>query len=242
MKDNLSYLEILGCRVHLLSKQEVLGFIKQALNPSQTLQVVTANPEMLLLAQKDEILKKIINSSELVVPDGEGLVWALKRKVAKNLGRITGIDLAEALFKIGAELSWRFFLLGGQPGVAEKARQNLLKIYPGLKIVGTYHGYFNEAETSQIVEKISQSQPDLLFVGLGMGKQEKFIFENLNRLGARIALGIGGAMDVWSGRLKRSPGIFRKLKIEWLFRFIQEPRRFRKLLSLIRFIFLTYIK
>lgn len=237
--------KILGAKINLLTELEIFQKIQKEITSGAECQIITANPEMLVYAQKDEELKKIINSSWLVVPDGVGLVWAIKRKIKKLPERIAGIDLAEALFRIGEKLGWRFYLLGGRPAkgnqaaIIEAAAQNLKNKFPNLKIVGWHHGYFSQDETLKIVKQIASVNPDILLAGLGVSKQEKFIFQNSAALNFKVALGVGGAFDIWSGKLKRAPALFKKLNIEWLFRFYQEPRRFGKIFSLAKFVYLN---
>ena len=128
------------------------------------------------------------------------------------------------------------YFFGGAPGVAQKAAEMMEIKYPGLKIVGVHNGYFDEKEERKIIADIKRVQPSLLLVGLGSPKQEKWIYNNLRLTGAKVAIGIGGSFDVMSGNLKRAPKIFCKLGLEWFYRLITQPTRFKRMLKLPKFV------
>ena len=128
------------------------------------------------------------------------------------------------------------YMFGGAPGVAEKAAEEMRKKYPGLKIVGIHDGYFDAKEEKNIIADIKEKKPSLLLVGLGSPKQEKWIYSNLRFTDAKLAIGIGGSFDVMSGNLKRAPEFFCKLGIEWLYRLIKQPTRFKRMMRLPKFV------
>lgn len=196
--------------------------------------VVTANPEAVVRAQDDPEFAEVLRRADLVVADGIGVVWASRRLRRPLPMRVPGIELMEALCAHAARAGLRIFLLGGAEGVAEQAARTLLRRYPGLRIAGTHHGYF--AEDEPVVERIAGARADLLFVGMGMPRQEKWLSRRLPDLGVRLAMGVGGSLDVLAGRVRRAPGFVQRMRLEWLYRLLREPRRWRRQLALVRFV------
>jgi N-acetylglucosaminyldiphosphoundecaprenol N-acetyl-beta-D-mannosaminyltransferase len=152
--------------------------------------------------------------------------------------RVTGIDLMLKIVEMCARQGLKIFLLGSEPGVAEEAASKLIESFPGINIVGTYHGYFEK--DNEVVKAIKDTKPDILFVGLGAGRQEKWLSKHLKELGVPIAMVIGGSLDVISGRKKRAPKWSQKLYIEWLYRLITEPERWKRQLALPKFLWLMF--
>lgn len=201
---------------------------------------VTANPLMVIAARKDPELYLIMTKAHLLVPDGIGILWAAKKLGFVLPERVTGVDLAFELLK--NKPSSGFFFLGGKPGVAEKAKEEIGKVYPGIKVAGIHHGYFSQKEESEIVDLIAKSGARVLFVCLGSPRQEKFIWRNRHNLGVKVAIGLGGTLDVLAGEKKRSPHWFRKMGLEWLYRLLREPRRLWQDLTLLKFYLLIHIE
>lgn len=202
--------------------------------------VVTPNPEIIVAAQNDPELKEIINSASLRVPDGISMVVVSKLLGKPLKERVTGIDLMLKIIEKSAQKGLKIFLLGSVPGIAQEAAVNLVKNYPGTNIVGTYHGYFqNDAEA---IAKIKECKPDILFVGLGAGRQEKWCNHHLIELNVPVVMVIGGSLDVISGRKKRAPKWTQALYIEWLYRLFVEPGRWKRQLALPKFLYLTLIR
>lgn len=202
--------------------------------------VVTPNPEMIVAAQQDHLLKQILNSASLRLPDGISMVVVsrLLRKPLKE--RVAGIEFMMNAVRRAVIKRYRVYLLGGKPGIAQKAADSLKNHFPSLQIVGVHDGYFEHDGT--IINQIKAAQPDILFAGLGAGRQEKWLAKYLNVLGVPVCVGIGGSMDVISGYKKRAPKIFRKLYIEWLYRLITEPWRWKRQLALPKFLWLVFTK
>nr|WP_207754823.1 WecB/TagA/CpsF family glycosyltransferase [Desulforadius tongensis] len=201
--------------------------------------VITLNPEYLYRAQARRELLDLVNSADLVTADGTGIVWACKIAGRPVKERVTGIDLMLHLCARGGYEGWRVFLLGAAPGVAEEAAERLKQQNPGLVIAGTHHGYFTDAESGRIVEMIRRAGPHILFVALGAPRQEQWIARYQPRIGVPVAIGVGGSFDVISGRKKRAPRWMQRLKIEWLYRLIKEPSRFKRQLVLPKFALLV---
>ena len=221
-------LNILGVRIEIANKKAVISKIKRVFFESGRISVFTPNPQILMLSEKDKKFKNILRGADILIPDGIGICIAAKLLGTPLPERITGIDTAEALVAYASEKNISMFLLGGKEGVAEKAAKKLNEIYPNLDICGTYHGYFEKSgeENSVVVKKINESGAKILFVCFGAPLQERWIIENKERLDSvKLYMGLGGALDVWSGKIKRAPLFFQKAGLEWLWRILKEPRR-----------------
>ncbi len=229
-------LDVLGVGVHPLTLSEAVGVIGEWVDGrgERTRQVVTLNAEMLYRAQGDPELMGVLREADLVLPDGHGVVWAGRRFGHPIPERVAGIDLIHALAESGRG-RWSFYLLGALPGVAEEAASRLRLEHPGLVVAGAAHGYFAPEETADVVRRIREASPDILLVALGSPKQELFIHRHRGELGAAVAIGVGGSFDVLSGRLRRAPLLFQRLRLEWFYRLLQEPSRWRRMLALPRF-------
>lgn len=224
--------DILGVRIDRESMQDTIAKIQKAVESHQVIQVITANPELIYATGKDARLKQLINSAQIVTPDGVGVVWAAKHLGHPVVERVTGIDLVEALFPVAAEKGWRVFLLGSKPGVAELAAQKVEDKHPGL-FWQAEHGYFSREEETAILEKIREFKPDLFLVGLGAPRQEFWIYSHLD-LGT-VTLGVGGSFDALAGLNKRAPRWIQDLRLEWLYRLVKQPHRLKRQLVLPRF-------
>lgn len=222
--------KLLGIGFTVATEREVLEYIATGLEKRmEKYYVVTPNPEILVIANKNKNYKNVLNSAKLALPDGIGIVIAGKilRKGFKE--RITGTDLLEKLCKEVAKKPITIGFLGAGPGVAFKTAECLRKKYPGLKVALAQEEW-NEGFSKQI---------DILFVAFGSPKQELWIAQNLEKLPVNVAVGVGGAFDFISGEVKRAPRLIRKIGLEWLYRLIKQPWRIRRQLSLLTFIFLV---
>lgn len=232
-------LEILGVGVDRVSSSEALAriatFITEGRATGASHQIVTANAEIIYQASKNEKMRTVINQAQLVTADGSGVVWASKQLGEPLAERVTGIDLVNSICVASAQYGWKLYILGSAPGVADTAAQNICDKYPGCNIIGTHHGYFDEKEEQKILEELREQKPDVLFVALGAPKQEYWIAEHVSALGIPVAMGIGGSMDVLSGNVKRAPQWMQKLSLEWLYRVLIQPTRFKRVLALPKF-------
>lgn len=169
--------------------------------------------------------KKILNSADLVYCDGAGVVLGA-RILGMNLPqRMTGADWVYHMCQLCLRGAYSLFLLGGEPGIAENALNKITSEFPDIKIVGTHHGYFSENDNWRLIDKINSVQPDIIFVGMGTPKQEKWINENIDKLNAKVVWGVGALMDFVSGKVSRAPRWMLDYGMEWLYRLIIEPRR-----------------
>ncbi|MDX9887788.1 MAG: WecB/TagA/CpsF family glycosyltransferase [Anaerovoracaceae bacterium] len=198
--------------------------------------IVTPNPEIIMNAMEDLELKALIESSSLAIPDGISIVYASKIMGKPLEERITGIDFLTQVLKLLNEKKMGIYLLGGGPAcdgeeaVCEKAGANMRKRFPELIISGSHHGYFGPEEETSIVEDIRQSGASFLCVAMGSPRQEKFIQAHREELSnIRGAMGVGGSLDVWAGRVNRAPAFYQKHGLEWLYRLVKEPVRLKRM-------------
>ncbi len=232
-------MRILGIRVDEAHGAEALAMIMGRLAlPRESRgfsQVVTLNPEGLMLAREDGELRRILEEAALVTPDGNGLLWAAKKLGRPLRERVTGIDLIDQLAKAAAAEQRSLYLLGARPGYAELAAEALQSRYPGLIVSGVENGYFQDREPA-ILDALVQAEPDILLAALGMPYQEKWLHRHGRELQGMVALGVGGSFDVLAGKVKRAPKLWQKLKLEWLWRLLADPKRWRRYLAIPRFI------
>lgn len=225
-------LNILGVGIDCIDSEEALTQIENFIADGNPHQVVTANAEIIYQANRNEKMRNVINQAQMVTADGSGVVWASKQLGRPLRQRVTGIDLVNSICEQSARKGWKLYILGSAPGVAATAAVNIRQKFPGCNIVGTHHGYFNAKEEKQIVAELLQLQPDVLFVALGAPKQEYWIAEHMAQLQIPVSMGIGGSMDVLSGNVKRAPRWMQKMSLEWLYRLLIQPTRFKRVLAL----------
>ncbi len=235
-------IRILGIPIDSISRQKAMEKLKLFLDSPSIHTVFTPNPEIVMLAQEDMGLKRAIEDADLVLPDGIGLIIASKLKGLGLKERITGIDTMATLLDYCGKKEKSIFILGGKPGRAEKACQNIEVKYPGIKIAGFKHGYYQEDEEAELLNYINSKGADILFVCLGAPKQEKWIHQHRDKLNCRLAMGVGGSVDIYSGQVKRAPKVFQKLGLEWFYRLIKEPWRIGRMLLLPKFLIQVIIR
>jgi N-acetylglucosaminyldiphosphoundecaprenol N-acetyl-beta-D-mannosaminyltransferase len=166
------------------------------------------------------------------IPDGIGIIYASKIKKCPIKQRVAGYDTVQSVFEKMKLSGKTVYFFGGAPGVTDDAKAAMESLHSGLKVVGCANGYFDEAREKEIIEEINEKTPDLLLVGIGFPKQEKWIYKHINELNVKVAIGVGGSFDVMSGKVKRAPDIFIKLGLEWFHRLITQPSRFVRMLQL----------
>ena len=191
---------------------------------------VTPNPEFLQQAKKNEKFRAVLNGADLVLADGIGVVKAASILGRPLKGRVPGIDFAAGLLGRMARSGERLFLLGAKPGIAETAAANLQKQYPGLMVCGTHDGYFQDPRP--VIRAIQDAHADVVFVCLGAPKQELWMAEYGPSTGARLMVGLGGALDVFAGAVERAPEKWQKMGMEWLYRLLKEPKRIGRMAKL----------
>jgi len=232
-------MEILGVKIDSVTYQEALEKAKKILDSEGKYYIVTPNPELLVRAHKDPEFKKILNSADLSLPDGVGLVALSGLGGEKLPERVTGVDFLDGLAALAENLGFSLYLLGGEQNVAKKAAEELRKRYPKLNIVGASSGNPDPKFDSVTRKPLTRKKIDILAVAYGSPKQEKWIARNLHLLNVKVAIGVGGAFDFISGKTRRAPVWMRKASLEWLFRLLNEPRRVKRQLALPYFIYLV---
>lgn len=198
--------------------------------------IVTANPEIVLRCREDAAYAAAVNGAKLVLADGVGDLCAARILGTPLPGRVAGADLVPRLLARLAERGGSVFLYGARPGVAERAGESLQSACPGLRIAGTENGYISD-ETA-LLEALEREKPDLLLLGLGAPRQELWMAENRQRTSA-VMIGVGGLLDVFAGDIPRAPEAWQRLGLEWLYRLLREPRRFKRVIRLPKILFLA---
>ena len=232
---------ILGVEFPVTDKAEIREIIKIKLDRKGTPTLIfTPNTDILLRCAKSRKLTALINSADISLPDGGGVVIASKILGNPLHERISGIDTGEFILSIAADMGLSVYFLGGRNETAKSAAANMRMSYPGLKTCGAHHGYFSKtgAENDTVIAEINSAQPDIIFVCFGFPAQEAWLYENAAKIPSlRLGIGLGGSFDVWSGNKKRAPALFRKLYLEWLWRGFCEPRRLKIILRFPEFFF-----
>ncbi|MGI6085714.1 MAG: WecB/TagA/CpsF family glycosyltransferase [Acetivibrionales bacterium] len=231
-----------GVMIDNVTMNEALDKVLCMLNGQVPNKIFTPNSEIIMQANREPELKNILNSAQLVVPDGAGVVFASGLLGNKLKEKVSGIDLVKRILINTKIRPTGFFIFGGKPGVAEKASINILSDYPNAKIMGFRNGYFDESDIPKIIKQINESKAEILLVGLGAPKQEKWIHKYSSELNCKVLMGIGGSIDIFAGTAKLAPEFMRKSGFEWLYRLIKEPKRVKRMLDLPRFILLTLKK
>ena len=217
---------VLNCPIDLCDSSYALNCTIKAINEDKNFHIVTINPEMIMNAQKSNHFFDILNNSDLNIADGVGVKIALQLKGIKH-NHTRGVDLSRALIKLASEKNYKIGFIGAKEEVIQKTKENFLAQYPNLNIVYLRNGYFNNDE--EIIKEIKEASPQILLVGLGSPRQEEFIVKLKEELHGCTLIGVGGSFDVFSGIVKESPLVFQKLGLEWLYRTILQPERFKRI-------------
>jgi N-acetylglucosaminyldiphosphoundecaprenol N-acetyl-beta-D-mannosaminyltransferase len=219
---------ILSVRVDDLTPDEAVARCQAFIQEGGVHQVVTVNPEFVVAAQSDAAFARVLAQADLAVPDGAGLLLAARWLRTPLRARVTGVGLSRRLADLAARQGYRLFLLGAAPGVAQRAADRLSADYPGLLIAGVHTGSPDPAEEASIVALIRAAAPHILLVAYGAPAQDKWIARNLERLGVPVCMGVGGVLDYLAGAVPYAPAWLRRLGLEWLYRLVRQPRRWRR--------------
>lgn len=233
-------IDVMGVRFDNVTMDEALEQGTALLDTEGASVCVTPNSEIVYEAIHDEEFRALLNSAELVLPDGAGVVLGAKILKTPLKQKVAGIDFAAGMLKIFAQRGTPLYLLGGKPGVADLAAEKMRRLAPGLDICGTADGYFTEE--APVVEAINASGAQALFVCLGAPKQERFMFAHKNEFQVRFMAGLGGSLDGFAGTVKRAPQWMIRLQLEWLYRLIKEPKRLGRMMRLPKFVLATLAK
>lgn len=231
----MNKVNILGVKVDMVNIAEAADKIMGFFNEDRLHTVFTPNSEIIMAAYRDPEFCAMLNESDLLTADGIGVVYASKILKKPISERAAGYDIARKVLEKLNYTNHKLFLFGGKPGVAEEAANNLRKDYPELHIVGMRNGYFQPENETEIVREINESGADIVFVCLGAPKQERWIYAHKDELHVKVAMGIGGSLDVFAGRVERAPDFWCKIGMEWFYRLMKEPWRIGRMMDLPKF-------
>ena len=222
----------LNTYVNNITMDEALVNVEKLISQKKKSYIVAVNVDVIMKIEEDKYLKKISDEADMTLVDGKPLIWISKLKKKPIKEKISGSDLVPRLCELAAKKEYTIFIIGGKDGIANKAKQELEKKYKNIKIVGTYSPPFgfekDEKELENINKMISDCQPDLLFACLGCPKQEKWIYENIDKYDAKVSICAGATVDFLAGNVKRAPKWMSDNGLEWFYRFLQEPKRLFK--------------
>ena len=227
-------IDVMGVGFDSLTMDEAVARARDLMAERRAAYVVTPNPEIVMLCREDAAAMQAVQNADLVLADGVGVIYGAKILGTPLRAKLPGIDFAAALMTQMGREGKSVFLLGAKPGVADAAGEKLRERFPGLVIAGTNDGYFQDDDP--VVEKINAVQPDLLLVCLGAPKQELFMVHHQKQLQVGLMIGLGGSLDGFAGTVKRAPVWMQRAGLEWLYRLIKEPRRFKRMLRLPKFV------
>jgi N-acetylglucosaminyldiphosphoundecaprenol N-acetyl-beta-D-mannosaminyltransferase len=219
---------VLGVRVDCLDMQATLDRIDQMVQAGGQHLVATVNPEFIMRARRESDFARVLESADLCLPDGTGVVWAARRQGCSMSGPVTGVDLIPPLAALCATRGYRLFLLGAAPGVAAELATRLRAVHPHLE-VAAHPGSSDPSSDDETVNLIRAHRTQVLLVAFGAPKQELWIDRLKDRLGVAVGIGVGGAYDYLTGRVPRAPAWMRRAGLEWLHRLIRQPWRVRRM-------------
>lgn len=222
--------EILGVQFDDVTREEAAQRGAEMLGENKFHYVVTPNPEFIMAAEHDQEFAQVLNNADLVLADGIGVIYSAKIMGTPLKERVPGIEFAGDMLKALDEMGGRLFLLGAKPGVAEEAGRRILEQHPNIVLCGTQDGYFKDEQ--EVLVKVASAKPDLLFVCLGAPKQEKWMARWGEHTGAKLAIGLGGCLDVFAGNVERAPESWQKCGMEWAYRLKKEPKRIGRMAKL----------
>lgn len=238
--DELAHIRVLGVRVDAVTEQSFLEIVRTWVAERTPRQVVTINPEFVMLARRDPQFAAVLEGADLATPDGVGVVWAARRQGLAIPGRLGGMDAALPLARQCAQYGHSLFLLGAHDGVADLAARRLQGLVPGLAIAGTYSGSPDPCRDDEIAAIIGAVQPDILMVAYGAPAQDLWIARNKDRLQVPVSIGVGGTLDYLAGIRRRAPALLQRLWLDWAFRLATQPWRWRRMLAIPRFIWAVF--
>lgn len=202
----------------------------------QSTLVVTANPEMVMAANENPLFMKILQKdADFITADGIGIVQAAKMLRTPLPERVTGYDLFTWLLKLADQRHLRVYLIGARPVVLHAVQAKIAKELPDLQLVGAEDGYFHE-DLDLVARRIQHTKPDLVFAALGSPRQEQLLALLRRAATPALMMGVGGSFDVFSGKVKRAPAAFQATHLEWFYRLLKQPKRFKRILVLPRFV------
>lgn len=234
--EQIPTVDVFGISISRLGMDETVSYVTNRINSGDSLHIVTNNPIMLMHGLENPQFYDVLKQADLHVPDGTGLVWAAGVLAEGVKERVPGIELMHELLKAGQNDGWKVFLLGASSDVVEETAERIAEQYPGIHVAGYRDGFFSSEEDPEVVRQIQEVSPHLLFVARSLELQEGWIAKHRQELNARCMMGVGGSFDVIAGKVKRAPVLFQKLRLEWFYRLLKQPTRFKRMLVLPRFV------
>lgn len=233
--------EVLGCPIDALTMASTVERCLALVDRGQGATQVSVNAAKLVHCSENAEMRSFVSDCDIVSADGQSVVWASRLLGRPLPERVPGIDLMQELLRVADQRSLSVYILGAREAVLARAVAKLRAEYPGIGSIEARHGYFGPEDEAEVAARIRAASPDVLFVAMDSPRKELWLRRNRDRLGARFAMGVGGAVDVLAGERARAPGWVQRLGLEWLFRLLQEPRRMwrRYLLGNLRFIWLV---
>lgn len=228
-------IDLLGVTVHRVDMRTALDIIRGYVRSGRPHIVVTADASGIVIAQEDEEYRRIVNTADLVTPDGAGILKGAAMLGAPLIERVSGVDLAREICRMSAEDGFGVFFLGAAPEVAQEAADRLREMFPEMRVAGVHHGYFGPEQDAEVAAMVRDSGAKALLVAMGIPRQEKWIRRHLDELGVSVAMGVGGTFDVFSGRVRRAPEWMQRHGLEWAYRLVRNPRKISKVATLPRF-------
>lgn len=228
-------INVLGVSIDVVTMDDSRQIVQDLLTKPGMHMITTANAEMVMMAQKNQELYTILQESDLVVPDGAGVLWAAEQQGLHFPERVTGCDLMWALLEDAHEKGLPVYCIGGAPSVVERAMAHAKEKLPNLPVVGMHSGFFNAEEEEALLADVKQSGVKLIFVAFGVPRQETWIVKHLRDLDGVVAMGVGGSFDVLAGEVVRAPLWMQQNRLEWLYRLYKQPHRAMRMLALPKF-------
>jgi len=233
---SIERVNVLNIPVDTVTMTDALNYVQYSVEENQLQRYVLAiNPEKVMTLRNNEQLLSAFRKASLLIPDGIGVVMAMKLLFQKNIERVAGADLMQNICALAAKKGYGIFIYGSKEEVNRTAAVKLMERYPGIRIMGRSHGYVSENDMTNLEREINESGADILFVALGSPMQENWIKTHLPKLNVKICQGIGGTLDTIAGNVKRAPVVFQKVGLEWFYRLLTDPRRIRRQMVLPKF-------
>lgn len=223
--------DVLGIEFDNMTQKQMIDMIKTRIKQKKKAFIVTANPEIVMKAQRDQDYKDTLQSADFIIPDGVGIMLGAKMLKRPLIERIAGFDLMTELLAVANKDCLNVFFLGSKDNVIQMMIRNVKQEYPNVRIGGYHHGYF-DGNDPHITDMVKKANSDLVFVAMGFPRQERWIQKNVNVFEKGIFIGVGGSFDVLAGVVKRAPTIWRSWKIEWLYRLCKQPSRWKRMTCL----------
>ncbi|MBH0230717.1 WecB/TagA/CpsF family glycosyltransferase [Halobacillus yeomjeoni] len=230
----MKHVKIMGIPFTHITHRTLVQKLEEHIRLGEKSFIITANPEIVMHANADYEYMRSIHKANYITADGIGIIRASQLMKEPLPERVTGYDVMIDMLEIAEKEQYKIFLLGAHPDVLNRVEANIQKYYPNVEIVGKHDGYF-DWNHNDVAEQVKEANPDLTFVALGAPKQEKWIAQNIDQFEKGVFLCVGGSFDVIGGVVKRAPAYWRNNDIEWLYRLLKQPKRWRRMLALPRF-------